>query len=68
MIIKKSLFKKIFKKAGVQLSETAYKLLEEDIERMITRWAKRAAEGNIKRVMPGDIHLIRGNIYNKEYK
>ena len=46
MIIKKSLFKKIFKSAGVQLSETAYKLLEEDIQRMVEEELAAVTKGN----------------------
>tara|TARA_Y100000593_G_C4252708_1_gene308007 strand:- start:211 stop:414 length:204 start_codon:yes stop_codon:yes gene_type:complete len=64
MIIKAKV-KDVFKSKGVQLPDTTYNLLNDEIARKIRFWAQRAKEGNIKRLNPEDVWMVIGNPWKK---
>ena len=49
-MLQKTKVKKIFNDAGVQLPENTFILLDDEVKRIITRWAKRTVDGNVKRL------------------
>ena len=51
-MLQKTKVKKIFNDAGVQLPENTFILLDDEVKRIITRWAKRTVDGNVKRLTP----------------
>ena len=51
-MLQKTKVKKIFNDEGVQLPEETFMLLDDEVRRIITRWAKRTVEGNVKRITP----------------
>ena len=51
-MLQKTKVKKIFNDEGVQLPEETFMLLDDEVRRIITRWAKRTVDGNVKRLTP----------------
>ena len=49
-MLQKTKVKKIFNDTGVQLPEDTFILLNDEVKRIITRWAKRTVDGNVKRL------------------
>ena len=64
-MIVKSKVKKVFKDHGVQIPISTLNILDEEIKRQVYRWAKRAKDGNIKRLSPKDVWLVLGNTWKK---
>lgn len=67
MIIKQKL-KKIFHNHNVQVPISTLNILDDELTRIVTNWAKRAQDGNIKRLHPEDIYLIVGNAWSNLQK
>ena len=63
-MLQKTKVKKIFNDAGVQLPENTFILLDDEVKRIITRWAKRTVDGNVKRLTP-DLFWIALGRYNQ---
>jgi|TARA_B100000959_G_C14506927_1_gene429617 hypothetical protein len=51
-MLQKTKVKKIFNDTGVQLPEETFMLIDDEVKRIITRWAKRTVDGNVKRLTP----------------
>ena len=51
-MLQKTKVKKIFNDTGVQLPEETFMLMDDEVKRIITRWAKRTVDGNVKRLTP----------------
>ena len=64
-MIVKSKMKQVFKNQGVQIPTDTLNILSDDLIRTVHQWAKRAKDGNIKRLKPNDIHLVIGNPWRK---
>ena len=64
MIVKNKV-KETFHKNGVQIPISTLNLIDEEISRKISLWARRAKEGNIKRLKPEDLYLVLGNAWSK---
>ena len=63
-MLQKTKVKKIFNDAGVQLPEETFMLLDDEVRRIITRWANRAVDGNVKRLTP-DLFWVALGRYNQ---
>ena len=63
-MLQKTKVKKIFNDAGVQLPENTFILLDDEVKRIITRWAKRTVDGNVKRLTP-DLFWVALGRYNQ---
>ena len=59
-MLQKTKVKKVFNDEGVQLPEETFMLLDDEIKRLITRWAKRSVDGNIKRLTPDLVWVALG--------
>ena len=51
-MLQKTKVKKVFNDTGVQLPEETFMLIDDEVKRIITRWAKRTVDGNVKRLTP----------------
>ena len=51
-MLQKTKVKKIFNDTGVQVPEETFMLIDDEVKRIITRWAKRTVDGNVKRLTP----------------
>ena len=51
-MLQKTKVKKIFNDTGVQLPKETFMLIDDEVKRIITRWAKRTVDGNVKRLTP----------------
>ena len=63
-MLQKTKVKKIFNDAGVQLPEETFTVLNDEVKRIITRWAKRTVDGNVKRLTP-DLFWVALGRYNQ---
>tara|TARA_R100000306_G_C4243252_1_gene76768 strand:+ start:51 stop:242 length:192 start_codon:yes stop_codon:yes gene_type:complete len=63
-MLQKTKVKKIFNDAGVQLPEETFTVLNDEVKRIITRWAKRTVDGNVKRLTPDLVWVALGR-YNQ---
>ena len=63
-MLQKTKVKKIFNDEGVQLPEETFMLLDDEVRRIITRWAKRTVDGNVKRLTP-DLFWVALGRYNQ---
>ena len=63
-MLQKTKVKKIFNDEGVQLPEETFMLLDDEVRRIITRWANRTVEGNVKRLTP-DLFWVALGRYNQ---
>ena len=63
-MLQKTKVKKIFNDAGVQLPEETFTVLNDEVKRIITRWANRTVDGNVKRLTPDLVWVALGR-YNK---
>ncbi len=59
-MLQKTKVKKIFNDAGVQFPEETFIVLDDEIKRLITRWAKRSVDGNVKRLIPDLVWVALG--------
>ena len=51
-MLQKTKVKKVFNDEGIQLPEETFMLIDDEVKRIITRWAKRTVDGNVKRLTP----------------
>ena len=63
-MLQKTKVKKIFNDTGVQLPEETFIVLDDEIKRLVTRWARRSVDGNVKRLTP-DLGWVALGRYNK---
>ena len=63
-MLQKTKVKKIFNDTGVQLPEETFMLIDDEVKRIITRWAKRTVDGNVKRLTPDLVWVALGR-YNQ---
>ena len=63
-MLQKTKVKKIFNDAGVQLPEETFTVLNDEVKRIITRWAGRTVDGNVKRLTPDLVWVALGR-YNQ---
>ena len=63
-MLQKTKVKKIFNDEGIQLPEETFMLIDDEVKRIITRWAKRTVEGNVKRLTP-DLFWVALGRYNQ---
>ena len=63
-MLQKTKVKKIFNDTGVQLPEEIFMLIDDEVKRIITRWAKRTVDGNVKRLTP-DLFWVALGRYNQ---
>ena len=63
-MLQKTKVKKIFNDTGVQLPEETFMLIDDEGKRIITRWAKRTVDGNVKRLTP-DLFWVALGRYNQ---
>ena len=63
-MLQKTKVKKIFNDTGVQLPEETFMLIDDEVKRIITRWAKRTVDGNVKRLTP-DLFWVALGRYNQ---
>ena len=63
-MLQKTKVKKIFNDTGVQLPEETFIVLDDEIKRLVTRWARRSVDGNVKRLTPDLVWVALGR-YNK---
>jgi len=63
-MLQKTKVKKVFNDTGVQLPEETFTVLNDEVKRIITRWAKRTVDGNVKRLTPDLVWVALGR-YNQ---
>ena len=63
-MLQKTKVKKVFNDEGIQLPEETFTLIDDEVKRIITRWAKRTVEGNVKRLTP-DLFWVALGRYNQ---
>ena len=63
-MLQKTKVKKVFNDEGIQLPEETFMLIDDEVKRIITRWAKRTVDGNVKRLTP-DLFWVALGRYNQ---
>ena len=63
-MLQKTKVKKVFYDEGIQLPEETFMLIDDEVKRIITRWAKRTVDGNVKRLTP-DLFWVALGRYNQ---
>ena len=67
-MLQKTKVKKIFSNNKVQLPDATFKILDDEIERLITRYAKRCVENNVSRLAPHLGWVALGKLWTERSK
>ena len=67
-MLQKTKVMKIFSNTKVQLPDATFKILDDEIERLITRYAKRCVENNVSRLAPHLVWVALGKLWTERSK
>jgi len=60
IVIQKTKVRARFNELGVQVPEETISMLNDHVNRLVTRMARRCVDGNVKRLSPNLFHIALG--------